>query len=105
MVKFTVVSMIVFASGCLLDHLTTGYGLSLPYISEMNPSVLFLIESGIWHVVEVLLISSGICSGYFTILSKSDGLIGASTIGLFSGGLFRLFAGLHNLNLIINTIP
>jgi len=102
--KYEIVAIIVFASGGLLDHLTTGYGLSLPYLSEMNPAVLLLVEWGIWHVVELLIIAAGVCSGYLIILSKSYGLICASTIGLLSGGLLRLYVGLQNLTLIINAL-
>ena len=100
--KAELLMMTVFTSGCIVDHITTFYGLSLPTIVEVNPVVLMLIGSGVWHVVEVLIIAAGIFSGLVASSSKSRILIAFSMISLAMVGLVRLYAGIHNIVLISN---
>lgn len=92
--------ILVFSSGCLVDHITTIYGLSLPTIVELNPLVLLLINNGVWHLVEALIIVTGIYSGLTVFGLKSRTLITFSMVALVMVGLVRLYAGIHNLTLI-----
>lgn len=100
--EFTAIT--IFLSGCLCDHLTTAYGLTMQGITELNLNVLLLVGYGVWHYIEFLVIAAGIGSCLLAIRSKSDEIIKLSTIALLSGGIIRFYAGLHNLTLILNIL-
>lgn len=102
--RLVFVAMAIFSLGCLCDHLTTAYGLTLPNIAELNMNILLLMGCGIWHFVESLVVASGIGSGFLAVRSKSVPILRASMIALFSGGLIRFYAGLHNLTIMFSTI-
>jgi len=93
-------AMMLFTTGCIVDHVTTYYGLSLPTIEEANPVVLFMIGSGIWNAVEILVIVMGNSSGVLLSGSKSRGILMMSIASLVAVGLVRLYAGVHNIALI-----
>jgi hypothetical protein len=98
--KAELLAMMLFTTGCIVDHVTTYYGLSLPTIEEANPVVLFMIGSGIWNAVEILVIVMGNSSGVLLSGSKSRGIITMSIATLVAVGLVRLYAGVHNIALI-----
>ena len=102
--KAELLTMMVFTTGCVVDHVTTFYGLFLPTIVEVNPVVLLLIGSGVWHIAEILIIASGTCSGLLVSGSKSKTVIRFSMMALATVGLVRLYAGFHNLVLVSNVV-
>lgn len=97
-------ALAIFSLGCVCDHLTTAYGLTLPNVTELNMNVLILLGYGVWHLVEFLVIAAGIGSGFLAVRSKSGVIPRLSMMILFSGGLIRFYAGLHNLIIIINIL-
>lgn len=101
--KAELLSMMVFTAGCIVDHVTTYYGLTFPTIEELNPVVLMMIGSGLWNIVEVTLIILGNGSGFIISGSKSKIMTTFSITALFFVGLIRLFVGFHNINIILNT--
>lgn len=102
--KIEIAAVLIFVLGCSYDHLTTAYGLMLPNIIETNAVVVFLMRYGIWHLVEIIIITAGIGLGYVAFSSKADEILYLSSIALTSGGLVRLFAGIQNLTIILNII-
>ena len=102
--RLALIAMAIFSLGCVCDHLTTAYGLTLPNITELNNSVVLLNEYGVWHVIELLVIATGLCSGLFIIRLKPCAITKLSTIALMSGGFIRFSAGLQNLTTILNTL-
>ena len=97
-------AMVIFVVGCICDHLTTAYGLMLPNIHELNMNVLFLMGHGLWHIAEILIIMAGVGSGYLALKSESNLVVNLSTFMLMSGGLFRFYASIQNLTIILNVI-
>ena len=102
--KSELLSMIVFTFGCILDHVTTFYGLSIPNVEEINPVVLLLIGSGIWSLVEIILIAAVNGSSLVTFGSKSEIIITFSITALLTVGIIRLYAGFHNMMIISNAL-
>jgi hypothetical protein len=102
--KAELLSMMVFTVGCILDHVTTYYGLSLPTVEEINPVVLLMIGSGIWNLVEIGLIIAGNGSGLFVSGSKSKMMITFSMTSLLIVGIVRLYAGFHHMMIIFNVV-
>jgi hypothetical protein len=100
--KAELLAMIVFTSGCIVDHITTYYGLSMPTIKEANPVVLLMIGAGIWNVVEILIIAMGTTSGFILSSTKSRRIVTMSIFALMAVGLVRLYAGVNNIVLITN---
>lgn len=93
-----------FAMGCLFDHLTTSYGLSLSTFVETNPIVTSLMEQGIWHVIEILTITVGVCYGLYSLCSTKGGAAALSLRVLTFAGLIRFFAGFQNLSVILQVV-
>ena len=102
--KLTVLAVVVFYSGCLFDHLTPLYGVSLPTISEVNPVVLRLMEIGIWFEVEIFVILLGILCGIVISSMKPSKLNALSVNALTAVGLTRALVAFSNLTLIINAL-
>ena len=100
--KAELLAMIVFTSGCIVDHITTYYGLSMPMVKEANPVVLLMIGAGVWNVVEILIIAMGTTSGFILSSTKSRRMVTMSILALMVVGLVRLYAGVHNIVLITN---
>lgn len=100
--KAELLAMIVFTSGCIVDHITTYYGLSMPMVKEANPVVLLMIGAGVWNVVEILIIAMGTTSGFILSSTKSRRMVTMSILALMGVGLVRLYAGVHNIVLITN---
>ncbi len=93
-----------FAMGCLFDHLTTSYGLSLSTFVETNPIVTSLVEQGIWNVIEILTITAGVCYGLYSLCSTKGGAAALSLRVLTFAGLIRFFAGFQNLSVILQVM-
>ncbi len=93
-----------FAMGCLFDHLTTSYGLTLSTFVETNPIVTSLVEQGIWHVIEILTITAGVCYGLYSLCSTKGGAAALSLRVLTFAGLIRFFAGFQNLSVILQVM-
>jgi len=102
--RIVLIAMAIFSLGCICDHLTTAYGLTLPNIMELNMNVILLKENGVWHVIELLVIATGLCSGIFIIRLKPCAITKLSTIALLSGGFIRFGVGLQNLTTILSTL-
>jgi hypothetical protein len=92
-----------FALGCLFDHLTTGYGLSFPAFGETNPLVATLAEMGIWHEIEMLMITAGVGYGLYCLNSMTGDP--AISLGVLAfSGLIRFSAGFQNLTAILQIV-
>ena len=100
----TVLAVVAFYFGCLFDHLTTLYGVSLPTISEVNPVVLRLMEVGIWFEVEIVVILMGILYGIVISSMKPSKLNALSANALTAVGLTRALVAFSNFTLIINAL-
>ncbi len=99
--KAALTVVLVFSIGCVLDHLTTGYGLNLPEVNELNPFVEQLIGYGVWHTVEALVIILGLLSGYLMVDLPSIELFSIPASFLTSVGFIRLIVALNNLYVVI----
>ena len=97
-------SITFFTASCIVDHMTTLYGLSLPNVKEINPVVLLLIGSGIWNLVDFIFVAAVNGSGLVIFGSKSKILIELSITALLIFGIIRLCAGVNNLVVIFNTL-
>lgn len=97
-------AMAIFLLGCLCDHLTTAYGLTLQGMTELNSNVLLLVRYDVWHFFELLVIATGIGLGFLAVRSKLGEITKLSMMVLLSGGIIRFYAGLHNLTIILNTL-
>jgi hypothetical protein len=93
-----------FALGCLFDHLTTSYGLSSLTLCETNPMVMGLVERGIWHEMETLVIVVGVFYGLYSLKSMLGSSAHTSLRVLTFAGLIRFFAGFQNLSVILNVV-
>jgi hypothetical protein len=93
--------VLIFSIGCVLDHLTTGYGLTLPAVNEMNPLITQLMEYGVWHLVEALVIILGLLSGCIMADLPSIELFSIPASFLTSVGFLRLIFALNNLYVVI----
>ena len=102
--KMALFAMMVFTAGCIVDHVTTYYGLTLPTVKELNPLVLMMIGSGSWNLVEVSILIIGNVYGYFVSGSKSEIMAVFSMTLLLLVGTVRLSAGFHNLMVIFNVV-
>lgn len=102
--RFKICIVAFFAVGCLLDHVTTSYGLCSPAFTETNPLVNALLEQGTWHAIEIMIVTIGVYLGLLSLNSmpsKSPGLY----LGMLTFvGLIRLFAGVQNLGFILQVI-
>ena len=96
--------MVIFTMGCILDHLTTYFGLQFPMIMEFNPVVAQLIAMGIWHVTELAVILMGNLSGYFASKNQLDYFKHIGIMALTLAGIIRLYAGITNIILISETV-
>ncbi|MBC8223504.1 hypothetical protein H8E65_02875 [Candidatus Bathyarchaeota archaeon] len=94
----------LFVLGCIVDHITTYYGLKLPSIIESNPLVIELINAGIWNLFELAIIITGAGSAFVILLDSSKELVLLSMAALGSVGIIRMYAGLLNIILISNII-
>ena len=94
----------LFVLGCIVDHITTYYGLKLPSIIESNPLVIQMIGAGIWNLFEIALIVTGAGSAFVILLDNSRELVSLSMAALGSVGIIRMYAGLLNIILISNII-
>jgi len=94
-------TMIVFTVGCVLDHVSTFYGLTFPTIVELNPVVLLMIGSGVWNLFEVAVIVAGNGSGFIASCSESRIMTLFSSAALLIVGAIRLVAGFHNVVLVL----
>ena len=94
-------TMIVFTVGCVLDHVSTFYGLTFPSVVELNPVVLLMIGSGVWNLFEVVVIVAGNGSGFIASYSESRIMTLFSSAALLIVGAIRLVAGFHNVVLVL----
>ena len=94
----------LFVLGCIVDHITTYYGLKLPSIIESNPLVIQMIGAGIWNPFEIALIVTGVGSAFVILLDNSRELVSLSMAALGSVGIIRMYAGVINIILISNII-
>ena len=94
----------LFVLGCIVDHITTYYGLKLPSIIESNPLVIQMIGAGIWNLFEIVLLLMGVGSAFVILRDNSGELVSLSMAGLGSVGIIRMYAGVLNLILISNII-
>jgi len=102
--KAKLLSMTFFTVGCIVDHVTTLYGLSLPNVMETNPVVILLIGSGIWNLIDFIFVAAVNGSGLVIFGSKSKILIAFSITILLMSGIIRLCAGVNNMMVIFNTL-
>ena len=100
--KVELLAMMIFTTGCIVDHITTYYGLLVPTIEEANPVVLFMIGAGIWNAVDILIIVIGNSSGFILSGSKTRGIMTMLIVTLTIAGLVRMIAGVHNIMLVSN---
>jgi hypothetical protein len=100
--KAELLAMMIFTTGCIVDHITTYYGLSVPTIEEANPVVLFMIGTGIWNAVDILIIVMGNSTGFILSGEKSRGIMTMLIVTLVVAGLVRMVAGVHNIMLVSN---
>jgi hypothetical protein len=102
--RLTLCIVAFFAVSCLLDHVTTSYGLGSPAFNETNSLVNALLEQGTWHAIEILIITIGVGLGLRSLSSmpkeSSSLYLGMLTLA----GLIRLFAGFQNLGVILQVI-
>ena len=96
--------MMVFTAGCIVDHGTTYYGLTLPNVEELNQLVVMMIGSGIWNLVDFSILIIGNVYGFFVSGSKSEIMAVFSMTLLLVVGIVRLFAGFHNMMVIFNVV-
>lgn len=101
-VAFIVV--LIFSMGCAFDHLTTGYGVALPSLQEKNPTVQLLMEQGVWHEVEAILMFMGVFYSLIVAFSGSRTTFGLSMKVMAAVGLLRFCAGFCNLTLIMKVL-
>jgi len=102
--RLTLYVVAFFAVGCLLDHVTTSYGVGSPAFTETNPLVNALLEQGTWHAIEILIITIGVGLGLHS-LSSMPGESSRLYLGMLTFvGLIRLFAGFQNLGVILQVI-
>ena len=102
--KLKICIVAFFTIGCLFDHLTTSYGLSLSMFVETNPIVTSLVEQGIWHMIEILTITAGVCYGLHSLCSTKGGAAALSLRVLTFAGMIRFFAGFQNLSAILQVV-
>ncbi len=102
--KVELLAMMIFTTGCIVDHITTSYGLLVPTIEEANPVVLFMIGAGIWNAVDILILMIGNGLGFILSGAKSRGIMTMLIVTLMAAGLVRLIAGVHNIMLISNIV-
>jgi len=100
--ELTIITL--FVLGCIVDHITTLYGLKLPSIVELNPFVTQMIRAGIWDLFEIALIISGAGSAFVIVLDSSKQLVSLLMAALGSVGIIRMYVGLLNIILITNYI-
>lgn len=101
----TNLTVIVFTLGCVLDHLTTAYGVTLPYVVESNSIVVMLMEFGIWHEFELMVISIGILQIFVTYFIRSNIFFYYfSNCLLIFAGFVRYHAAIHNITVIITAL-
>ncbi len=94
----------LFILGCIVDHITTYYGLKLPSIIESNPLVIQMISASIWDLFEFTIIVTGAGSAFVILRDNSKELVSLSMAALGSVGIIRMYAGLLNIILISNII-
>lgn len=95
-------TMIVFTLGCVLDHLTTAYGVTLFSVVESNPMVVMLMELGIWREFELMVISVGVLQIFVTYFIRSNLFFYYfSNCWMMFAGFVRYYAALHNMTVII----
>ncbi len=94
----------LFTFGSALDHLTTACGLSMPTIVEKNPTVLMLVEHGVWHWAEVLMMVTTMFYGIFIIKTGFTNVYNLSLILMAATGSLRFFAGVQNIAIIMKVL-
>ncbi len=102
--ELAILTVLVFSLGCILDHLTTVYGVTLSNIAESNPVVLRLMEFGVWSMTEALVILMGTILGVTIGRAEESKLKGFSMTVLATVGFTRFIAAFNNLALIIKAI-
>jgi hypothetical protein len=100
--ELTIIAL--FVLGCIVDHITTLYGLKLPSIVELNPFVTQMIGAGIWDLFEIVVIIAGLGSAFMILLDNSKQLVSLLMASLGSVGIIRMYAGLSNIILITNYV-
>ena len=100
--ELTIITL--FVLGCIVDHITTYYGLKLPFIIESKTIVIQMIGAGIWNLFEFALILMGAGSAFLILWDNSKELVSLSMVALGSVGIIRMYAGLLNIILITNII-
>lgn len=96
--------VIFFSLGCIFDHLTTAYGINLSALAEMNPIVLLLMKYDLWHEIEILVITTGVCYGILVVSLRSSLASDISMKALMVSGLIRFCVGFQNLTIIIRAL-
>ncbi|EMR74246.1 hypothetical protein MCGE09_00637 [Thaumarchaeota archaeon SCGC AB-539-E09] len=102
---FTILTMIIFTLSCVLDHLTTAYGVTLFSVVESNPMVIMLMDFGIWHEFELMVISVGILQIFVTYFIRSNVFFYyfSNSLMIFAG-LVRYYSALHNVTVIMTAL-
>lgn len=90
---------LTLVGGVLFDQFTTRYGLYIGY-SETNPVASWLMSAGLWSIVDFMLLVSIIGLTIY-VSEKLEKVRRVVFIYPFFFGLVRLYAGIHNLGLII----
>ena len=102
--KIVLFVVMFFTFGSALDHLTTACGLSMPAIVEKNPTVLMLVEQGVWHWAEVLTMVITMCYGVFIIKTRFTTVYNLTLILMAATGSFRFYAGVQNMAIIMKVL-
>lgn len=96
----TVVSLIAIL-GMLGDQLSTRLSLNLPYISESNPMVIWLMQNGLWLTFDLIILMAILLIPILCIRKTS--IEGKSILLAFPliFGIFRISATFMNIILVL----
>jgi len=94
----------IFVSGCIFDHVTTAYGVSIPGLTESNSFVLILMGYGLWHFAEFFIIFFGLIAVLMAKKFDKSGIVTFSAVMLSFSGILRLLFGFQNLTIILNAL-
>lgn len=97
----TVVSLIAIL-GMLGDQLSTRLSLNLPYISESNPMVIWLMQNGLWLTFDLIILMAILLIPIICIRKTS--IEGKSILLAFPliFGICRISATFLNIILVLN---
>jgi hypothetical protein len=95
------ISLMILIVGVLGDELTTFHGISTGRFVEVNPIARNLIETGIWSLLDILLLSVCFSLSYIIVRKNKNEL--SQIISLFPiiSGIIRLLAFFSNLFLLL----